>query len=59
VIDVSRDWLSSDMLKQFFNKFPGVVRHVWIYYDYGTLWQMIERRDRIALALEIAETKMI
>ena len=59
VTDIPRNLLFVEKLMSIYNVYPGGVRNVLIHRDCSELAHWIRKRDRLALKLESAETKLI
>ncbi|KAI9838409.1 MAG: hypothetical protein M1838_004615 [Thelocarpon superellum] len=59
VTAIPRKWLSLKALDGLYDVFPGGIRNIWINRDYSALSDKVDRRDKLARALESAETDLI
>ncbi|KAL5119661.1 hypothetical protein ACEQ8H_002507 [Pleosporales sp. CAS-2024a] len=59
VQSIPRKWLSMPALDALYDVFPGGIRDIWINRDYDDLMEKVNKRTKIARALESAETNLI
>lgn len=59
VTSIPDKWLSVDALDGLFDVFPGGVRNIWLNRNLDQLSAKIKERNKLALALESAETELI
>ncbi|KAI9838196.1 MAG: hypothetical protein M1837_002536 [Sclerophora amabilis] len=59
VTSIPRKWLSVEALDGLYDVFPGGIRNIWINRDFDELSEKVKERDKLALALEGAETDLI
>ncbi|KAI9824922.1 MAG: hypothetical protein M1832_001527 [Thelocarpon impressellum] len=59
VTAIPRTWLTAEKLEALYDVFPGGIRNIWINRDYDKLSEKVERRKKLALALEGAETDLV
>lgn len=59
VQSIPEKWLTVPALDALYDVFPGGIKDIWINRDYDALQEKIDRRTKIARALELAETKLI
>ena len=56
---IPRKWLTLAALDALYDVFPGGIKEIWINRDYDDLMEKVNKRTKIARALEVAETKLI
>jgi len=59
VQSIPRKWLSMPALDALYDVFPGGIRDIWINRNYDELQEKVDKRTKIARALEAAETNLI
>ena len=59
VQSIPRKWLTVPALDALYDVFPGGIKDIWINRDYDALAEKINKRTKIARALESAETNLI
>ncbi|KAF2792938.1 DUF221-domain-containing protein [Melanomma pulvis-pyrius CBS 109.77] len=59
VQSIPRKWLTLAALDALYDVFPGGIKEIWINRDYDELQDKVNKRTKIARALETAETKLI
>lgn len=59
VTAIPRKWLSVEALDGLYDVFPGGIRNIWINRNFDELNEKVKRRNKVALALESAETELI
>lgn len=56
---IPRKWLTVAALDALYDVFPGGIRDIWINRNYDDLQEKVNKRTKIARALEAAETNLI
>ena len=56
---IPRKWCSVEALDGLYDVYPGGLRNIWVNRNFDELSEKIQRRDKLALALEAAETELI
>ena len=56
---IPRKWLTIDALDGLYDVFPGGIRNIWINRNFDALSEKVHRRNKLALALEAAQTELI
>lgn len=59
VQSIPRKWLTMAALDALYDVFPGGIRDIWINRNYDELAEKVQKRTKIARALEAAETNLI
>ncbi|KAI1671503.1 integral membrane protein [Pyrenophora tritici-repentis] len=59
VQSIPKKWLTVAALDALYDVFPGGIKDIWINRDYDELMEKVEKRTKIARALEAAETNLI
>ena len=59
VTAIPRKWCTFEALNGLYDVFPGGIRNIWINRDFDELNDKVKRRDKLARALEGAETSLI
>lgn len=59
VQSIPRKWLSVPALDALYDVFPGGIKDIWINRNYDDLMEKVNKRTKIARALESAETNLI
>ncbi|EED23543.1 DUF221 domain protein, putative [Talaromyces stipitatus ATCC 10500] len=59
VTAIPKKWLSVEALTNLYDVFPGGIRNIWINRQLDELNEKVKLRDKLALALEEAETNLI
>ncbi|KAE8849247.1 hypothetical protein PTNB73_04998 [Pyrenophora teres f. teres] len=59
VQSIPKKWLTVAALDALYDVFPGGIKDIWINRDYDDLMEKVEKRTKIARALEAAETNLI
>lgn len=59
VQSIPRKWLTVAALDALYDVFPGGIKDIWINRDYDELMEKVNKRTKIARALEAAETNLI
>lgn len=59
VQSIPRKWLTVAALDALYDVFPGGIRDIWINRNYDDLMEKVNKRTKIARALESAETNLI
>ncbi|KAI5805211.1 DUF221 domain protein [Geopyxis carbonaria] len=59
VSGIPDSWLTVQKLLDLYDVFPGGIRNVWINRNYDDLQEKVDERDKLAKALEKAETELI
>ena len=59
VTAIPRKWCTFEALNGLYDVFPGGIRNIWINRDFDELSEKVKRRDKLARALEGAETSLI
>lgn len=59
VTSIPEKWLSVEALDNLFDVFPGGVRNIWLNRNLDQLSAKIKLRNKLALALESAETELV
>ncbi|KAF2005619.1 DUF221-domain-containing protein [Amniculicola lignicola CBS 123094] len=59
VESIPRKWLTTAALDALYDVFPGGLREIWINRNYDDLQEKINKRTKLARALEAAETNLI
>uniref|UniRef100_A0A093VTS2 Uncharacterized protein RSN1 n=1 Tax=Talaromyces marneffei PM1 TaxID=1077442 RepID=A0A093VTS2_TALMA len=59
VTAIPKRWLTVEALTNLYDVFPGGIRNIWINRQLDELNEKVKLRDRLALALEAAETDLI
>ncbi|KAF2740253.1 DUF221-domain-containing protein [Polyplosphaeria fusca] len=56
---IPRKWLTAAALDALYDVFPGGIKDIWINRNYDDLQEKVNRRTKIARALEAAETNLV
>ena len=59
VQSIPQKWLTVPALDALYDVFPGGIREIWLNRDYEDLQEKVDKRTKIARALEEAESKLI
>lgn len=59
VTAIPRKWCTFEALNGLYDVFPGGIRNIWINRNFDELNDKVKRRDKLARALEGAETSLI
>ena len=59
VTAIPRKWCTYEALDGLYDVFPGGIRNIWINRNYDDLNDKVDQRNKLALALESAETNLI
>jgi hypothetical protein len=59
VTSIPRKWLSYEALDGLYDVFPGGIRNIWINRNFDELNDKVQKRDKLALKLEGAETALV
>ncbi|KAI5284458.1 hypothetical protein KEM54_001319, partial [Ascosphaera aggregata] len=59
VNSIPEKWLTVEKLEELFDVFPGGIRNIWINRNMDELSEKVKLRTQVALALEMAETRLI
>ena len=59
VTSIPRKWCTVEALDGLYDVFPGGIRNIWVNRNYDELSVKVQRRNKLALALENAETALI
>ncbi|KAL1875686.1 hypothetical protein Plec18167_005623 [Paecilomyces lecythidis] len=59
VTAIPQRWLSVEMLDSLYDVFPGGIRNIWINRNFDELSEKVKLRNKLALALENAQTDLI
>ena len=59
VTAIPRKWCTAEALDGLYDVFPGGIRNIWINRNYDELNEKVQMRNKLALALEGAETELI
>jgi hypothetical protein len=59
VQSIPRKWLTPAALDALYDVFPGGIKDIWINRDYDELMDKVNKRTKLARALESAETNLI
>jgi calcium permeable stress-gated cation channel len=59
VTAIPKGWLTVEALTNLYDVFPGGIRNIWINRQLDELNEKVKLRDKLALALEAAETELI
>lgn len=59
VSSIPRKWCTMEALDGLYDVFPGGIRNIWINQNFDELSEKIQRRDKLALTLEGAETDLV
>ena len=59
VTAIPRKWCTVEALDGLYDVFPGGIRNIWINRNYDELSDKVQKRNKLALALESAETALI
>ncbi|KAI9800119.1 MAG: hypothetical protein M1833_003446 [Piccolia ochrophora] len=59
VTSIPRKWLSVEALDGLYDVFPGGIRNIWLNRNFDALGEKVKMRNKLALALESAETVLI
>lgn len=59
VSSIPRKWLSEDALRGLFDVFPGGIRNIWLTRDFSELLDKINKRDKVHMKLESAQSDLI
>ena len=59
VTAIPRKWCTFEALSGLYDVFPGGIRNIWINRNFDELNDKVKRRDKLARALEGAETSLI
>ncbi|RMZ70716.1 DUF221 domain [Pyrenophora seminiperda CCB06] len=59
VQSIPKKWLTVAALDALYDVFPGGIKDIWINRDYDELMEKVDKRTKIARALEAAETNLI
>ena len=59
VTAIPRKWCTFEALNGLYDIFPGGIRNIWINRNYDELGEKVKQRDKLARALEGAETSLI
>jgi hypothetical protein len=59
VTSIPRKWLTYEALDGLYDVFPGGIRNIWINRNFDALNDKVQKRDKLALKLEGAETSLI
>lgn len=59
VQSIPRKWLTVPALDALYDVFPGGIKDIWINRNYDDLMEKVDKRTKIARALESAETNLI
>jgi calcium permeable stress-gated cation channel len=59
VSSIPRKWCTIEVLDRLYDVFPGGIRNIWLNRNFDELSEKIQRRDKLALTLEGAETDLI
>jgi len=59
VQSIPRKWLTVPALDALYDVFPGGIKDIWINRNYDDLMEKVNKRTKIARALEAAETNLI
>ena len=56
---IPRKWLTIDALDGLYDVFPGGIRNIWINRNFDALSEKVHQRNKLARALEAAQTDLI
>lgn len=59
VTAIPRKWCTFEALNGLYDVFPGGIRNIWVNRNYDELGEKVKMREKLALALESAETALI
>ena len=59
VTAIPRKWCTAEALDGLYDVFPGGIRNIWINRNFDELNEKVQMRNKLALALEGAETELI
>ena len=59
VTAIPRKWCTFEALDGLYDVFPGGIRNIWVNRNYDELSEKVKLREKLALALESAETALI
>ncbi|KAJ5628700.1 hypothetical protein N7490_010928 [Penicillium lividum] len=59
VTAIPPEWLSVEALDNLFDVFPGGIRNIWINRNFDELHHKVQKRTKVGLKLEAAETSLI
>lgn len=59
VTAIPRKWCTFEALDGLYDVFPGGIRNIWVNRNYDELGEKVKTREKLALALEGAETALI
>ena len=59
VSSIPSKWCTVEALDGLYDVFPGGLRNIWVNRNFDELSEKVERRDKLARALEAAETDLI
>jgi len=59
VTGIPRKWLTLEALNGLYDVFPGGIKNIWINRNLDELADKVQRRDKIAQQLELAQTNLI
>ena len=59
VSSIPRKWCTIEALDGLYDVFPGGIRNIWLNRNFDELSEKVQRRDKLALTLEAAETDLI
>lgn len=59
VTAIPRKWCTLEALDGLYDVFPGGIRNIWVNRNYDELSEKVKKREKLALALEGAETALI
>jgi hypothetical protein len=58
VSSIPQKWCSVEALDGLYDVFPGGIRNIWVNRNFDELQDKVQRRDKLALKLEAAETAL-
>ena len=59
VTAIPRKWCTVEALDGLYDVFPGGIRNIWVNRNYDELNDKVQKRNKLALSLEAAETALI
>ena len=59
ISSIPQKWCTVEALDGLYDVFPGGIRNIWVNRNYDELQDKVQQRDKLALALESAETSLI
>lgn len=59
VSSIPQKWCTMEALDGLYDVFPGGIRNIWLNRNYDEISEKVQRRDKLALTLEAAETDLI